>query len=66
MRLLDVNTDALEIEVFIYIPTTDWDEYLAIREELLLAAMRIIEEEGLRLAPPTERHEVIQATKVEV
>jgi len=60
VRLLDLGRDALEIEVFVYVLTNDWNEYLGIREELLLRVMRTVDAAGLRLALPSERHEVIQ------
>ncbi len=60
VRLLELGPDALEIEIHLYLLTDDWNEYLGWREELLLRALRIIDAAGLRLAPPTQRHEVVQ------
>lgn len=60
VRLLDLGRDALEVEIYLYVLTDDWNEYLEIREELLLGAMRVVEAAGLRLALPTERHEVVR------
>ena len=60
VRLIDLGPDALEIEVFLYVLDSDWNEYLAVREKLLLAAMRVIDDAGLRLVAPTRRHEVME------
>ena len=65
VRLVDIAGDALRIEILVYIETTDWDEFLGIREELLLECMRIVDAAGLDLVPPTERHEVVQAAEPE-
>lgn len=65
IRLFDLGRDALEIEVFVYVLTADWNEYLGIREDLLLKAMRIVDESGLRLALPAERHEIAQTASEE-
>ena len=54
--LHDLGRDALEIQIYIYVLTNDWNEFLSVREELLLTAMRIVDQAGLRLAVPTERH----------
>ena len=58
IRLLDLGSDAMEIELFLYVLTDDWNEYLRVREELLLTALRAVEAVGLELAVPTERREI--------
>ncbi len=63
VRLIDLGGDAIHIEINVYILTTDWNLSLAIREELFLEAMRIVDSAGLRLVPPTARHEVVQAVE---
>ena len=60
VHLLELGPDALQIEIYLYLLTEDWNEYLAWREDLLLLAMRVVDEAGLRLAPPTTRHEVVR------
>ena len=66
VRLVDIGGDSLQVEINVYVLTTDWDEFLAIREELYLRVMRIIDGLGLRLVPPTERREVIEAVAPDV
>jgi MscS family membrane protein len=52
VRLLAPTPDRLPIEIFGYIRTRDFDEYLAIQEELLLGVLKTVARHGLRLAPP--------------
>ena len=46
----------LEIELYAYVMTTEWPEFLEIREDILLKVMEIVERSGTRLALPTEIH----------
>jgi MscS family membrane protein len=48
----------LEVELFAYAMTSAWPEFLAIREDVLLKVMAIVEGAGTRLALPTEIHYV--------
>jgi len=48
----------LEVELFAYAMTSDWSEFLGIREYVLLKVMEIVEGAGTRLALPTEIHYV--------
>jgi MscS family membrane protein len=45
---------SLDVEVFAYVRTSVWTEFLAVREELLLGMMDIIEQAGTALAYPSQ------------
>ena len=53
VRLLGVGNDRLPIEVFSFVRTTDYDEFLQIQEDLTLRILELVAEMGLSLAPPT-------------
>jgi MscS family membrane protein len=53
-RLIGFGTSSLDIEVFAYVMTRDWAEFLEIREEILLRVMDIIEQAGTALAFPSQ------------
>jgi MscS family membrane protein len=46
----------LEIDVFAYALTSDWPEFLSIRQEVLVKVMELVDRSGTRLALPTEVH----------
>jgi small-conductance mechanosensitive channel len=48
----------LAVELFAYAMTSDWSEFLEIREDVLLKVMGVVEGAGTRLALPTEIHYV--------
>lgn len=52
VRVLLPVEDRLPIEVFAYILAADFDESLAVQEDLTLKLLDILAEEGLSLAPP--------------
>lgn len=54
VRLTDVAGSSLTIEVFAYVLTRDYNEYAAVREDLLLRMMDIVEESGSGLATPSQ------------
>lgn len=54
VRLTDVAGTSLTIEVFAYVLTRDYNEYAAVREDLLLRMMDIVEESGSGLATPSQ------------
>jgi MscS family membrane protein len=54
VRLTDVAGSSLTIEVFVYVLTRDYNEYAAVREDLLLRMMDIVEESGSGLATPSQ------------
>jgi MscS family membrane protein len=52
IRLVDFSVRAIELELFAYALTADWLEFLALREEMLLQVVAIIESSGTRFAEP--------------
>ena len=54
VRLTDVAASALSIEVFAYILTREYNEYAAIREDLLLRILDVVENSGGTLALPSQ------------
>jgi MscS family membrane protein len=52
-RLVGFGASSLDIELFAYVMTKDWPEFLGIREEILLRVMEIIEESGTSVALPS-------------
>lgn len=53
VRLRALGDSALVIEVTAWFATTDWGEFTAIRQDVLLGILRIVEEAGTALAFPT-------------
>jgi MscS family membrane protein len=54
VRLTDIAGTSLSLEVFAYILTTDFNEYAAVREDLLLRIMDVMEDSGGGLALPSQ------------
>lgn len=54
VRLLRLGPSSLDVEVFAYILTTDYAEFTAIREELLLRILEIVAAAGASLAFPSQ------------
>jgi MscS family membrane protein len=52
VRFTGIGEYSLDIEVFAYVLTPDFDEFLGIQQELLLDIMRAVEDAGTRLAVP--------------
>ncbi len=53
VRFVGFGAFSLDLEVFAYVNTPDWNEFLAIREELYLAFMQAIKEAGTGFAFPS-------------
>jgi MscS family membrane protein len=53
VRFNDFKDSSLNVEVMAWFQTADWNEFTAIRQELFLAFMRIVEEAGTAFAFPT-------------
>lgn len=53
-RFLGFGDHAIEIEIFAYVATTDWSEFLAISEDLMLRLMEVVERSGTYFAVPTQ------------
>ena len=54
VRLIDIAGSSLTVEVFSYILTRDFNEYAAVREDLLLRMLDIVEDSGSGLALPAQ------------
>lgn len=54
VRLVDIAGSSLSVEVFSYILTRDYNEYAAIKEDLLLRMLDIVEDSGGSLALPSQ------------
>ena len=54
VRLVDFSDRAVEIELFAYVLTADFSEFLAVRENLLLQVVSIVESSGSGFAQPTQ------------
>ncbi len=53
VRMTGFAESAISIEIFCYIATRDWNEFMAIREDLLLRIMDIVEGAGSNFAFPS-------------
>lgn len=54
VRLVGLGPDALELEVFAYVRTRDYDEFLAVREDVYLRMLDIVAGSGAKFALPTQ------------
>ncbi len=54
VRLIDISGSSLSLEVFAYVLTRDFNEFAAIREDLLLRIMDVLEDSGGGLALPSQ------------
>ena len=54
VRLIGFNEDSLKVEILAYTDTGVWAEWHAIREDVFLRVMQIIESSGTRLALPSQ------------
>lgn len=54
VRLLRLAPSGLEVELFAYVAVTDYDEYLAIQEDILLRLMDAVAASGTALAFPSQ------------
>jgi MscS family membrane protein len=54
VRLIDIAGSSLTVEVLSYILTRDFNEYAAVREDLLLRMLEVMEDSGGGLALPSQ------------
>ncbi|MBK1883120.1 mechanosensitive ion channel family protein [Luteolibacter pohnpeiensis] len=52
IRFAGLNANSMDLEIFAYIQTSDFLDFLVIREELLLEIMDIVKHAGARFAAP--------------
>jgi MscS family membrane protein len=62
VRLIDIAGTSLTMEIFSYILTRDFNEYAAVREDLLLRMLDIVEDSGGGLALPAQTVYIGRAT----
>jgi MscS family membrane protein len=54
VRLTEVTTSSINVELLCYVLTRDFDEFATAREELLLRIMKFVEESGTSLASASQ------------
>jgi MscS family membrane protein len=54
VRFVGFGAHSLDIEIFAYVTSTEWSEFLGIREDLLLRIMDIVGEAGASFAFPSQ------------
>jgi MscS family membrane protein len=54
VRLIEIASSALNVEFLSYVMTQDFNEFAAVREDLLLRMMDIVEESGTGFALPSQ------------
>ncbi len=54
VRFTEFAAYSLNILIYCFTKTTDWAEYLAIREEFNLKIMKLLEELGVEIAFPSQ------------
>jgi MscS family membrane protein len=54
VRFLAIGPQSLDVEIFSYVLTPDYDEFLVVQEELLVRLLQLIAQEGTGLAVPTQ------------
>ena len=54
MRFVGVGAYSLDVEVGAYVTTADYDEFLALQQELLLKMLQAVEQAGTALAVPLQ------------
>ena len=54
VRLIELGSSSINVEVVCYVMTRDFDEFAAVREDLLLRIMNFVEDSGTRLASPSQ------------
>ncbi len=54
VRFIGVGAYSLDVEVAVYVTTSDFDEFLAIQQELLLKMLQAVEHAGTALVVPLQ------------
>jgi MscS family membrane protein len=52
VRLIGIGSYSLDVEVFAYVTTSDYDVFLGVQQELLLEMLQAVERVGAALAVP--------------
>jgi len=64
VRFHEIADDALLVEAYAYIDTTDWDEYLQLAEELNIWILEIIAQAGTSLSLPARSLHIEQSADI--
>jgi MscS family membrane protein len=59
-RLVALSPSSLDVELLCWFETSDFDEFRGLRQEALLAVLRIVEEAGTSFAYPTHAVHVVK------
>jgi MscS family membrane protein len=54
VRFIGVGAYSLDVEVVVYVTTSDYDEFLAVQQEMLLKMLQAVEHAGTALAVPLQ------------
>ncbi|HTU40773.1 MAG TPA: mechanosensitive ion channel domain-containing protein [Candidatus Aquilonibacter sp.] len=54
VRLAELASGSINVELFCYVLTRDFNEFMQVREELLLRIMNFVEDSGTALASPSQ------------
>ncbi len=54
VRLTELASSSINVEIFSYVLTRDFNEFAAVREDLLLRIMSFVEDSGTTLASPSQ------------
>jgi MscS family membrane protein len=65
VRFKEIGAFSLNLEINAWFDTTNWDEFMLIREETLLSFLRVIEEAGARLALPARNVHLMGAASAQ-
>jgi MscS family membrane protein len=60
VRFVGVGPYSLDVEVSVYVTTSDDDEFLAVQQQLLLKILQAVEQAGTRLAVPLQESFSVQ------
>jgi MscS family membrane protein len=63
VRFQQFGASSLDIEIMAWFQTSDWNEFLVIRQDVLLAFMDVVEREGSSFAFPTRTVHVVEETE---
>lgn len=54
VRLTDIGAYSIDLEVYCYVDTADWNEFLAVQEDIIMRILKIVDEAGTALALPSQ------------
>ncbi len=63
--MVEFNSSSIDILLYYFTKTTNWQEWMAIREANMLEFMKIVEDEGAAFALPSQQIYVEKLPKVD-